>query len=113
MPPAASPCPASPPPLHPLPPVHPQVIVPDRLEPRIELVHQRNAVRNVQADDIGVAHAVEVFDERADAVAVGRDQQPLAAEQHRGEGRIPKRQHAVDGSFRHSVAGICSAERPA
>jgi len=70
--------------------------VPDRLQVVVEFVDQRNAVRDVEADDLCIADAVEVFHQRAHAVAVRRDQQPLAGPDRRREFGMPERQHAVD-----------------
>ena len=55
-----------------------EVVAADRLERVVELVDERDAVRDVEADDLGVADAVEVLDERAHAVAVRRDEHALA-----------------------------------
>ena len=49
-----------------------QVVVADRLERGVELVDQRDAVGDVQTDDLVVGDAVQVFHQRADAVAVRR-----------------------------------------
>ena len=74
-----------------------EVVAADRLELVVELVDERDAVRDVEADDLVVADAVEVLDERAHAVAVRRDEQPLAGGDRRRERRVPERQDARDG----------------
>ena len=74
-----------------------QVVAANRLQRRIELVDEGNAVRDVEADDLLVADAVQVLDEGAHAVAVRRDEQPLAARDGRRELLVPERQDARDG----------------
>ena len=49
------------------------------------------------ADDLGVADAVEVLHQRADRVAVRGDDQALAAPDRRRHGVVPARHHARDG----------------
>ena len=82
-----------------------------RLQVRVEFVHQRDARRDVQPDDLLVGHVVEILHERAQAVAVRRDQHLLAA---RTAGAIVSCQYGrkrATVSFRHSVSGSSSGER--
>ena len=39
----------------------PEVGAADRLQPAVEFVHQRDAVRDVEPDDVGVGDAVQVL----------------------------------------------------
>ncbi len=55
-----------------------QVAAPHRLEVRVQFVDQRDPRRDVQLHDGGVRDAVEVLDQRAQRVAVRRDQHALA-----------------------------------
>ena len=68
----------------------------DRLERGVELVDERDAVRDVEADDVVVGDVVEVLHQRADAVAVRGDQHALAGADRRRERAVPERQHARD-----------------
>src|SRR5450756_2189563 len=45
----------------------------DRLEVLVQLVHERDARRDVQVDDVVIADAVEVLHESANRVAMGDD----------------------------------------
>jgi hypothetical protein len=74
-----------------------QVVVAPGLQVVIQLVHQRNPGGDVQFDDCLVAHPVEVLHERAEAVAVCRDQHPLAAPNRRRDRVVPVRQETCDG----------------
>ena len=76
-----------------------EVMVSDRLEIGIELVHQRHAVGDVELNDVAVRHAVQVFDQCANGVAVGHDQGLFARFQGWRNGVVPKGQHARDGVF--------------
>jgi hypothetical protein len=67
-----------------------------RLQVRVQFVDQRDAVGDVQADDVGVADAVEVLHQRADAVAVRGDHEALAAGWP-ARALVPARQHARHG----------------
>ena len=69
----------------------------DRLEVGIELIHERDAVGNVQSHDVGVGNAVQVLDEGTDGVAMGGDQHALAGQDGRGNGVVPERQHPRNG----------------
>ena len=55
------------------------------LQVGVQLVDQRDAGRDVQAGDVGLGDAVEVLDQRAQAVAVGGDQHGLAGPQVRDD----------------------------
>ena len=41
-----------------------QVIVPDGLEVLVQLIHQWNAIGNVQADDVFFRNIIQIFDQR-------------------------------------------------
>ena len=49
-----------------------------RAEVVVEVVDERDAGRDVEADDVLVRDPVEVLDERPEAVAVGGDEDPPA-----------------------------------
>src|SRR5262245_45291454 len=51
-----------------------EIAAADRAQVAVELVDERNAGRDVELDDRVLGHAVEVLDQGAQAVAVGRDQ---------------------------------------
>ena len=51
----------------------------------VQLVDERDPRRNVQLDDIRVGNIVEVFDEGAETVPVGRNQDLLTRTQLRGD----------------------------
>src|SRR5450830_576296 len=94
----------------------------DRLEVLVQLVHERDARRDVQFDDVVITDAVEVLYEGADRVAV-RDDDDLSAGLHRGRDRllpignetchrVPEALGQRQLVFRHvGIAGIMS--RPA
>jgi uncharacterized protein DUF4139 len=65
----------------------------------VELVEQRDARRDVEADDLAVADLVKVLDERAQAVAVGGDEHALAAAQGGGDLALPVGQEAPHRVF--------------
>jgi hypothetical protein len=50
----------------------------ERLELLIELIDQRDAGGDVQTDDVVVRHLVQVLDQGAQTIAVGRDDHFLA-----------------------------------
>ena len=56
-----------------------EVVVAQRLQLLVELVDERDAGRDVELDDLVVADVVEILHQRAQAVAVRRDQHALAA----------------------------------
>ncbi len=81
-------------------------IVPDRLQIVVELVDQRNAVRDVEADDVGIGDAVQILHQRANAVAVGDDEQALPGWRWPAQGcRSSTACTRSTVSFRHSVSG--------
>ena len=62
----------------------------------VEFVHQRNAGRDVELEDLFLRKVIEVHDERAEAVPVGDDDQPLTL-LHAGENRrFPVRENALE-----------------
>jgi hypothetical protein len=65
----------------------------DGLELGVQFVHQRYAVGDVQVHDLGVADAVQHLHQRADAVAVRRHHQSLAAADGGRQALVPARQH--------------------
>src|SRR5471032_251300 len=74
-----------------------QVVVADRLQVLVQFVDQRLAVRDVEADDVVVADAVEHLNQGAQAVAVSRDDDLLAGADGRGDVLVPHRHHARHG----------------
>src|SRR5690606_40348075 len=74
-----------------------QVVVADRLEVVIQFIDERDAVGDVQADDVGVGDAVQVLDQGADRVAVGGHHHAPAAADGWGQGLVPERDDAGDG----------------
>src|SRR5437660_2495407 len=71
---------------------------------RVQLVHGRDAGRDVQADDVLVGDLVEVLDQRPQRVAVGRDEHHAARSQVGHDPVVPVRQHA-----RHHVLQALAA----
>src|SRR5450830_373283 len=61
-----------------------QVVMTNRFQVGVQFIHERLAVRDVQSDDIAIADAIEHLDQRAQAVAVGRDDDLLAGADGRG-----------------------------
>jgi len=87
--------------------------VPYRPQSRVQLVDQRDPRGDVHVHDFGVAHAVEVLDQGAEAVAVG-DDSDLAAANDLGRNRgAPVRQESRDGVFEALVSGSSDSARPA
>src|SRR5471032_420216 len=76
-----------------------QVVMADRFQIGIEFIYQWLAVRNVQADDVVIADAVEHFDQGAQAIAVGRDDDFLAGANRRGNFVVPGWHHVRHGVF--------------
>ncbi len=76
-----------------------EVMVSDRLEIGIELVHQGYAIGDVELNDVAVRHLIQVFDQCANGVAVGHDQGLFTRFQGWRNGVVPKGQHARDGVF--------------
>ena len=70
-----------------------------RLEIAIKLIHQRNAVGNIQANNIGVGYVVQVLHQGAYGIAMCRYHHPLARPYGRCHGLIPERQNPLDGVF--------------
>src|SRR5450756_950508 len=69
----------------------------DWLEVLVQLVHERDARRDVQLDDVVIADAVEVLHEGADRVAMGDDDN-LPTGLHRRRDRLfPVRDEPCDG----------------
>lgn len=81
-----------------------------RTEVVVELVHERDARRDVQARDVVVRDAVEVLHERAERVAVRRDEDGLASAQVLRDVRLPVRQEAVDDELQRLGTGQLVAE---
>src|SRR6186713_2439609 len=76
----------------------------------IEFVHERNARRNVYADNFVVRNMIQVFDEGSQAVAMGRNQDTLTRSDHRSNRLGPVGKDAIDGVFQtfrqRSLAGV-------
>src|SRR5664280_1049104 len=69
----------------------------DRFEVLVELIHERDARRDVQVDDVVIADAVEVLHESADRVAMSDDDN-LPTGLHRRRDRLfPVRDEPGDG----------------
>src|SRR5690606_27609366 len=69
----------------------------DRTQVFVQLVHQRLAGRNIQVNDVLVRDAVQVLDQRAQAVAVSRHQNATAGADCRSNRLVPERNHAGYG----------------
>ena len=69
------------------------------LELGVQLVHQRNAVGDVQAHDVVVGDVVQVLHQGTDRVAVGGHHHALAGQDGGRHGLVPERQHAGHGVF--------------
>src|SRR5438093_1590248 len=65
-------------------------------EVAVELVDERRARRDVQADDLLVGDTVEVFHERPQAVAMGGHEDPASGANLGGDVRVPERQEPGD-----------------
>ena len=48
-----------------------EVVVSDRLQILVKFIYQRNAGRDIQADNLTVRHIVQMLYQRAHAIAVG------------------------------------------
>ncbi|OEI67469.1 hypothetical protein Cus16_2904 [Curtobacterium sp. ER1/6] len=81
-----------------------------RAEVVVELVHERDARRDVEARDVVVGDAVEVLHERAERVAVRRDEDGLPLAEVLRDVRLPVRQQAVDHELQRLRAGQLVAE---
>ena len=85
------------------------VLLRDRQELLVELVHQRHRRGDVQLGDHVLGDVVEVLDEGAEGVPVGRDEHVLAGQDLRSDVVLPVRQHALErgletlrlGALRH------------
>lgn len=74
-----------------------QVVAFDRLEVVVQFVNQWNAGWNVELEDLLLGEVVEILHKRAEAVAVGGDDHPLAGLHGRGDFFMPEREEALDG----------------
>mmetsp|Transcript_27249 Transcript_27249/g.64328 ORF Transcript_27249/g.64328 Transcript_27249/m.64328 type:complete len:284 (+) Transcript_27249:95-946(+) len=73
------------------------VVALDRLHRRlVQLIHQRHRGRDVELGDHILGDVVEMLDQRAERVAVRRDQQLLSLLDLRHEGVVPQRHEALD-----------------
>src|SRR5260370_4615685 len=75
------------------------------LETAVELVDPRHPRRDVQVDHLPIGETVEVLDERAQAVAVGGDEDARLAQQVGHDGVVPVREHPLDDVFQALRAG--------
>src|SRR6185295_17417564 len=73
-----------------------QVVVAERPQLVVELVDQRNAGGGVEPHDLFFGYTVQVLDQGSQAVAVGRDQHPLARAEVGDDRAVPVRQEAGD-----------------
>ena len=76
-----------------------EVVVLDGLELVVELVDERHAGGDVELDDVLLGYAVEVFDERTEAVAVRGDDYAFAAADVGRYDVLPVGDDARDGVF--------------
>jgi len=74
-----------------------QVLALDRAQVCVQIVDQGDARGDVQADDLVVGDVVQVFDQRAQAVAVRRDDDTLAGLDGRRNHVIPVGQDPIHG----------------
>src|SRR5690606_34870204 len=73
-----------------------EVALADGLEVLVKLVQKRDAGRDVELDDLFFADVVQVLDQRAQAVAVRRDQHALTPADGGGDVALPVGQKARD-----------------
>mmetsp|Transcript_2768 Transcript_2768/g.5761 ORF Transcript_2768/g.5761 Transcript_2768/m.5761 type:complete len:283 (+) Transcript_2768:109-957(+) len=86
----------------------------DRLEVLVELVHERDARRDLERGDLLVGDGVEALEDPPDRVAVGCDEDRLASLKGGRDVRVPVGQRALDrvlealgeGDVRHSDVRI-------
>jgi hypothetical protein len=71
--------------------------MPNWCEVVVQFVNQRNPGRDIHADDFGIGNLIQIFDQRAQAVAVRCDQHALSGLDGRSDGFIPVGQNAVNG----------------
>src|SRR5690349_18841160 len=69
-----------------------EVVAIERLQIAVQFVHQRHSSGNVQFHDLALRNVVQVLHQRAQAVAVRRDQHLLPAADGRRNGVVPQRQ---------------------
>src|SRR3974390_608724 len=81
-----------------------EVPPPDGVEVAVELVDGRDAGRQLEGDDLGVADAVEVLAERPEAVAVGGHQHGVPGPQVGGDAVLPPGQEP-DHDVREALGG--------
>ena len=71
-----------------------QVIPVERLHLVVEFINKRHAGRYVQFNDVALGDFVEILHQRADTVAMRRDQHSLAFLNRRSDSFVPQRQEA-------------------
>ena len=69
----------------------------DRLQVGVELVDEGDTGRDIELDDVGVRDVIEILDERAEAVAVGGDDDAFAGFDDGRDLLVPERKEPVDG----------------
>jgi len=74
-----------------------EIVVLDRFQLPIELIHQRNPGWNIERHDVIVAHMLEMLDQRAQGIAVGGNQDALAGLYRRQNVRFPVRHETRHG----------------
>lgn len=82
-----------------------QVVVPNRAQTIIELVHQRNAGGDIHVDDVGIADVIEMLHECSQGVAMGRDNYAPPRSKIRHDAVAPVRQEASKGVFERLTQG--------
>ena len=73
-----------------------KIIMLDRLEVFIQFIDERDPGRDVHAEDLFFGNIVQIFHQRPEAVAVGRDEDFFPVPDHRGHDVVPKRKNARD-----------------
>ena len=84
----------------------------------VDLVDDRHPGRDLQLGDVGIRYAVEVLDQGAEAVAVGRHHHRSAGDEVGADGVVPEGQYAhhhvgqaLGGGRQLAAAGSGSAGR--
>ena len=76
-----------------------KVVMPEGRQAVVQLVHERNPGRDVELDDFRDWNGVQVFDQRAQAVAVCGDEHPFPGSDGWRDGLVPVRQEPRDRVF--------------
>ena len=83
----------------------PKVIMADRFQISVKFVNQRDTGGNVQLDDIGIGHVVEILDQRTQAVPVRCYQHALSGTNRRRDPIMPTTQKSRQSVFQTFRSG--------